>query len=159
MLAACRPEATPSPPASKPYSNTSASGTKAWKMPIALGAATDAGAHRVREPAGVCQRLCPGLDSDARCEVPDHHRERMRAGDRTQQVVRRLDVRDPVAERLVDGVLRGYTGAGGHRDHRGAEQLHPGDVEGLPADVLLAHVDEALPARTAAAAVALATPC
>ena len=37
--------------------------------------------------------------------------------------------------------------AGRDRDDLGAEQPHPGDVERLPAGVLLAHVDDALEAE------------
>ena len=58
----------------------------------------------------------------------------------------RVDVGHPVAHRLVDRVLE-RARAGGHRDDLGAEQPHPGDVERLPAGVLLAHVDDALEAE------------
>ncbi len=54
-----------------------------------------------------------------------------------------VDAGDPVAQRLVDGVLeRGAAGV--DRDHLGAEQLHPRDVEGLALDVDRAHVDGAV---------------
>jgi hypothetical protein len=66
----------------------------------------------------------------------------MRAGDRAEDVVRRLHVGHPVAERLVDRVLE-RARAGGHRNDLGAEQAHPRDVERLAAGVLLAHVDRA----------------
>ena len=55
----------------------------------------------------------------------------------------RVDVGDPVAHRLVDGVLEGAAAAG-DGDDLGAEQAHPGHVERLPPGVLLAHVDDAL---------------
>ena len=67
----------------------------------------------------------------------------MRPGDRAEQVVGRVDVGDPVAHRLVDGVLEGAA-PGVHGHHLGAEQAHPGHVQGLPPGVLLAHVDDAL---------------
>ena len=54
----------------------------------------------------------------------------------------RLDVRDPVAHRLVDGVLeRGR--AGRHRADLGAERAHAQDVGLLAFDVLGAHVHDA----------------
>ena len=63
-----------------------------------------------------------------------------------EQVVRAVDVGDPVAERLVDGVLES-PGAGLHGDDLGAEHAHTGDVEGLPLGVDLAHVDGAVEAE------------
>ena len=64
MLAACRPVSTPSPPASKPYSRTSGSGTKAWKMPIALEppptqAATASGSRAELSPGDCCRASTP----------------------------------------------------------------------------------------------------
>ncbi len=70
----------------------------------------------------------------------------MRPGGGAQQVVGVFDVGDPVAQRLVDGVLEGRR-AGPDRDDLGTEQLHPGDVEGLPLGVHLAHVDDAFEAE------------
>ena len=57
-----------------------------------------------------------------------------------------VDAGDPVAQRLVDRVLEGGA-AGVDRDHLGAEQLHPGDVERLALGVDLAHVDGAVEAE------------
>ena len=51
-------------------------------------------------------------------------------------------VGDPVAHRLVHRVLQ-RAGAGGHRLHLGAEQLHAEHVGLLPLDVGRAHVDGA----------------
>ncbi len=56
------------------------------------------------------------------------------------------DVRHPVAECLVDGVLEGLRTVG-DRDDGGPEQLHPGHVQGLAAAVLGAHVDDAFEAE------------
>ena len=108
--------------------------------------APDAGDRRIRQPPGPLEDLAAGLHPDHPLEVADHGRERMRSGDRAEDVVRGLDVGDPVAERLVDRVLEG-PGAGGDGDHLGAEHRHPGHVERLPADVDLAHVDDALQAE------------
>ena len=52
------------------------------------------------------------------------------------------DVGDPVAHRLVDGVLEGAA-AGVDRHHLGAQEAHAVDVEPLPAHVLAPHVDDA----------------
>ena len=66
----------------------------------------------------------------------------MRAGGRADQVVGGLDVRDPVAQRLVHRVLQ-RAGARRDRIHLGAQKLHAKDVRLLPLDVGGAHVDDA----------------
>ena len=115
-------------------------------MPIALEppptqAATASGSRPVS--SSTCSRASSPM---TRWKSRDHQRERVRPGDRAEQVVGGVDVGDPVAHRLVDRVLE-RPRAGADRDDRRAEQLHPGDVERLPAGVLLAHVDHALEAE------------
>ena len=66
--------------------------------------------------------------------------------DRAEAVVRRLDRAHPVAHRLVDRVAERPRAAGDRAD-LGAQQLHAEDVGPLAADVLLAHVDDALQAE------------
>src|SRR5439155_26196862 len=72
-----------------------------------------------------------------------------RADARADQVMGRLDVRDPVADRLARGLLQRLR-AEVDPAHLGAEQPHPLDVGPLPAHVLLAHVDDALEAEAGA---------
>jgi hypothetical protein len=67
----------------------------------------------------------------------------MRSQYRPEQIVRVGDIGDPVAHRLVDGVLQ-RPAAGVHSQHLGAEQPHADDVEGLAIHVLGAHVDVAV---------------
>ena len=67
----------------------------------------------------------------------------MRADDRAEEIVRGFDRAHPVAHGLVDGVAERARAAGDRPDF-GAQQLHAEDVGPLPADVLLAHVDDAL---------------
>ena len=74
---------------------------------------------------------------------------RMRADARADQVVRRLDVRDPVANRLARRLLE-RPRAEVDRANLGAEQVHPLDVRPLAPHVLLAHVDDALEAEARA---------
>src|SRR5574337_920740 len=60
--------------------------------------------------------------------------------DRAEDIVGRLDIRDPVAHRLVDRVLQRPA----PRLDRGnlcAEQAHPNNVQGLPPHVLGSHED------------------
>jgi hypothetical protein len=67
----------------------------------------------------------------------------VRADAGADQVVRRLDVRDPVADRLARCLLQRARAELDGQD-LGAEQPHPLDVRALPAHVLRAHVDDAL---------------
>ena len=121
---------------------TDGSSRNAVKMPMAFEppptqAATASGSRPVRSST------LAGLVADDSLEVADHDRERVRAADRSQQVVGALDVGDPVAHGLVDGVLE-RAASGADRHDLGAQQAHPGHVERLPPGVLLAHVDDAL---------------
>ena len=60
--------------------------------------------------------------------------------------MRRFDGRDPVAQRLVDGVLQRAT-AGDRGTYFGSEQPHAEYVERLSLHVDLAHVDDTLHAQ------------
>lgn len=66
----------------------------------------------------------------------------MRTGCRADQIIGVVDIRHPVAQRLVHGVLQRAV-AGGHRLHLGAEEFHAEDVRRLALDVGGAHVDHA----------------
>ena len=103
-----------------------------------VGAAADAGEGEVGQPPLDGLELRRRLVADPPLQVPHDRRVRMRAHRRPEHVVRRLDVRHPVAHRLVDRVLqRGR--AARHRAHLGAQGVHPEHVRGLASDVLLAH--------------------
>ena len=79
-------------------------------------------------------------------KVADDPRERVRADDRAEDVVRRVDARHPVAHRFVDRVAQ-RPRAAGDGPHFGAQQLHAEHVRRLAADVFLAHVDDAVEAE------------
>ena len=114
-----------------------------------VGAAADAGHHDVREPPRLRQHLRARLAPDHRLQLAHERGVGVRAGRRADQVVRRLDVGDPVADGLVHGLLERRR-AGRDRDDGGAEQVHARDVGRLAARVLLAHVDDALHAEARA---------
>ena len=92
------------------------------------------------------QNLPPRLFADHLVKIAHHHRIRMRAERRAEQVVGVADVGDPVAHGFADGVLERAAAA---RDahHLRAQQTHAEDVQPLPAHVFLAHVDDALEAE------------
>ena len=105
IVAACRPVSTPSPPASRPISRTPVVGHERGEDADRVRAAADAGQDGVGQPALALEHLLARLVADDPLEVADHRRERVRPGDGAEDVVRRLDVGHPVAERLVDRVL------------------------------------------------------
>lgn len=114
-----------------------------------VGTAAHARRHRVGEPPCELQDLRAGLFPDDVVQVAHHRRERVRARDRSEQVMGVVHVGHPVAERLVDGVLE-RAAADRHPDDLGAEHPHPRHVERLAPGVLLAHVDDAVEAEEGA---------
>ena len=114
--------------------------------PDRVRAAADACEDRIRQPADLVEQLRARLFPDDLLEIADHRRERMRSRGRAEDVVGRLDARDPVAICVVDRVLE-CPGTRRDGDHLGAEQTHAGDVERLALSVDLAHVDHALEAE------------
>ncbi len=134
---------SPSPAASTPISATSASSMKGVKMPIALEPPPTQAITRAGSAALGRERLLARLFADHPLQVADQGRVGRRADRGADHVVGGLDVGDPVADRGADRLLEG-AGTGLDRGHLGPEQLHPLDVGRLAADVLAAHVDDAL---------------
>ena len=75
------------------------------EQPDRVRAAADAGQREIRQPALGRVELDRRLVADPALEVAHDRRVRVRAHRRPEHVVRRLDVRDPVAHRVVDRVL------------------------------------------------------
>ena len=105
-----------------------------------VGAAADAGHQRVGQAALGLLHLLAHLAADHALEVAHHGRIGMRAGGRADDVVGVVHVGDPVAQRLVHGVLERLR-AGGDGVDLGAQQLHAEHVGLLPLDVDGAHED------------------
>ena len=116
---------------------------EAGEHPDRVRAAADAGDRRIGQPALGLEDLRPRLAADHRLELADDLGVGLRADARADQVVRRLDVRDPVADRLAGRLLQRLRPELDRPD-LGAEQAHPLDVRTLAAHVLGAHVDDAL---------------
>ena len=108
-----------------------------------VGAAADAGDDRVGQPPFLLEHLRARLAADDPLIFADDGREGMRPGDGAEQIMGVGEARRPVAQRLVDRVLEAAAAAF-DRDHLGAHQPHPEDVELLPLDVVRAHVDARL---------------
>ena len=114
-----------------------------------VAAAADAGHDHVGQPAELLQALGSRLAADDRLKIAHDPRERMRADDRAEAVVGGFDRAHPVAEGLVDGVAE-RARAAADRPDLGPQELHAEDVGPLPADVFLAHVDDAFQAEAGA---------
>ena len=134
----------PSPAASTPTSRTSASSTNGGEHADRVRAAADARDHAVGQPAGRARGSAPRASSPI-----TRWRSRTSAGygagpdARADDVVGRLDVRDPVADRRRHRLLERRAPASTGSTRR-AEQPHALDVRLLAAHVLGAHVDDAL---------------
>ncbi len=142
IAAACRPVSTPSPGRLRHREPHRRLADEPRQQADRVGATADAGEGEVGQPPLDGLELGRRLVADPPLEVAHDRRVRVRAHRRPEHVVRRLDVRHPVAHRLVDRVLeRGR--AARHRAHLGAEGVHPEHVRGLASDVLLAHEHDA----------------
>src|ERR1043166_9564599 len=108
-----------------------------------VGSAADAGDYRFRQTSHALEHLRTRLASNHRLEVPHHSRVRRGADHGADDVIRVIDVGDPVANGLGRRVLERSRTAR-NADHRGAHQSHAEDVELLPPNVFLAHVYDAL---------------
>ncbi len=113
---------------------------EAGEQPGRVGPAADAGDDDVGVAAGECPALLARLVADDPVQLAHHPRVRVRTHHRPQAVVRVTDGGDPVAHRLVDGVLQ-RPAAAVHGLDLGTEDLHPEDVERLALDVDRPHVD------------------
>ena len=109
-------------------------------------AAAHAGDHGVGQAVQPLQALLPRFAADHRLEVADDHGKRVRTDHAADRVMRFLRRSHPVAHRLVGRVAQGLR-SGCHRHDGRAQGPHVEDVQLLPADVFLAHVDRAFQAE------------
>ncbi len=112
-------------------------------MPIALEPPPTAAIDRFRQAAFRAEMLLARLAADHGLQFCDELRIRRGTDAGTDQIVRRLDVRDPVADRFARRLLQRLRAEVDSHD-LGAEQVHPLDVGALAAHVLLTHVHDAL---------------
>jgi len=116
------------------------------ERPDGVGPAAHAGADEVGQSPGEAEDLGACLVTDHALEVAHQGREGVGSRSGAEDVVGGLHIGDPVAERLVDGVLEGLGTLGDGHDLR-AEHLHARDVEVLAFGVLASHVDRAVQAH------------
>jgi hypothetical protein len=114
-----------------------------------VGAAPDAGDYNLGQPAFNVAVLLSCFVTDHGLQLAHDLGVRGRADARADQVVRRLDVRDPVANRFARRLFE-RPGAEVDGMDVGAEQVHALDVGPLAPHVLFAHVDDALEAEACA---------
>ena len=116
---------------------------KRVKQPHRIGAAAHTGHQHIGQAPKGLRTLAFGFLANHGVKIPHQHRVGMGARHGAQDVVGAFHVGHPIANGLTGGVLEGGA-AGRHRLHRGSEQTHPKDVEGLAAHVFCAHVDHAV---------------
>ena len=107
-----------------------------------VGATADAGDQGIRRPPLLRHQLRPHFAADDGLKIPHHGRVRMRSGNCANDIKCIVDIRDPVTQRLVHRILE-CRGAGRHRYHLRAKQLHAKDIGCLSLDIGLAHIDNA----------------
>ena len=107
-----------------------------------VGAAADAGDHRIREATLFFEDLRFGLFTDHALEFAHDSRERVRASRGTEHIVCGFIAARPVAQRFVTGVFQ-RRGAAVHRDHFCSHQTHTEDVRRLTLNVFCSHIDAA----------------
>src|SRR3954468_11211829 len=91
-------------------------------------ATADARDHRLRKLSRALEHLRSRFATDYRLEVTHHARVRRGPANRSDDVMRIVDVRDPVANCLVERVLE-RTRAGFDWHHGRAHELHPKNIQ------------------------------
>ena len=88
-------------------------------------------------------QLLLGLFADDLLEITHHGGEGVWSCNGAEQIMRVLDVGDPVAQRLIDGILENTVAQRAFHDF-GSEHAHAGHIQSLTAGIDLTHVDTAL---------------
>ncbi len=116
---------------------------EAGEQPDRVRSPSDARDDCVREPVVSLEHLRPRLAPDNGLQLSYYARIRRRPHTGADQVVGRLDVRDPVADRLARCLLERLR-AELDGAHLGTEKPHALDIRMLATHVLGTHVDDAL---------------
>ncbi len=105
-----------------------------------IGATTHRRQDVIRLTTSVLGHLLHALITDHALEIAHHHRVRMRASHRTNNVEGIADIGDPIAHGFVQRIFQG-TRTGFHRNDRRTQQLHAVHIGSLTAYVFATHVD------------------
>src|ERR1051326_5616959 len=105
--------------------------------------AAHTGDQTVRQAAFLFQNLRARLASNHTLKVAHHHRIRMRAERAAEQVITVGNIRYPITQRLVDGILQSAR-SGIYLADLSTEQLHAKDIQRLPPHIFRAHIYDAL---------------
>ena len=108
--------------------------------------AAHTGDDHIWQPPHIHHHLFARLPSDHGLELAHDRWIRMRTQCRTEQIMRIAHIRNPIADRFVDGILQGLR-PGRYRAHFRPEQFHPEHIRLLPRDVNHTHVDDTLEAQ------------
>src|SRR6266542_5337495 len=108
-----------------------------------VGAAADTGDDGVWQPSLARQHLLASFASDDRLQFAHDLRVPRGADARANEVVRRLDIRDPVAYCFARRLLQ-RPRSEIDPPHLRSEQTHSLDVRALAPHVFLTHVDDAV---------------
>ena len=114
-----------------------------------VAAPADGRDQQIGQAANAAQHLFAGLAPDYALEIADQFGIGMRAGGGADDVECVMDIRHPVAQRLVHRVLQ-RGGAAGDGHHLGAQQLHAEHIGRLTGDVGCPHIYHARQAKTRA---------
>src|SRR4051812_21496351 len=108
-----------------------------------VAAAADASDDRIRQASELFARLFNRFAANHRLEVANDAWKRMRADDRAENVVSGCNTCHPITHRFIDRVAQRARAA---RDwpNFGAKQLHAEHVRRLTANILFAHVNDAV---------------
>src|SRR5438094_10144481 len=108
-----------------------------------IATAAHTGDHAGGQRSSALDHLSARLVADHALEITHKCRVGRRTDRRSNHVMGRLDVRDPVADCRADGLLERPRARLDRRDPR-TEELHPLDVWTLASHVLGPHVDDAV---------------
>ncbi|KAI9910501.1 hypothetical protein PsorP6_010249 [Peronosclerospora sorghi] len=99
------------------------------------------GDNRIGQSSPLVVQLGFDFASNDALKAAHERRKRVRTNGRTNNVVRRLDVRDPVPNRFVQGILE-RLGPARDGNHFYPQHLHAKDIERLALRIDIAHVHD-----------------
>ncbi|KAI9915844.1 hypothetical protein PsorP6_007563 [Peronosclerospora sorghi] len=106
-----------------------------------IAPAADTGDNRIGQSSPLVVQLGFDFASNDALKVAHERRKRVRTNGRPNNVVRRLDVRDPVPNRFVHGILK-RLGPARDDNHFCSQHLHAKDIERRALRIDISHVHD-----------------